>query len=90
MTAARHTRQIIENTTHILAVELYVAARALDIRIREIKDAKLGLGTNAAHKCIRDDVPYQAGDALWGPEIDKVRNLIEDGRIVSDVQQVLG
>ncbi len=90
MTAARHTRQIIENTTHILAVELYVAARALDIRIREIKDAKLGLGTNAAHKCIRDDVPYQAGDALWGPEIDKVRNLIEDGRIVSDVQQVIG
>ena len=90
MTAARHTRQIIENTTHILAVELYVAARALDIRIREIKDAKLGLGTKAAHKCIRDDVPYQAGDALWGPEIDKVRYLIEDGRIVSDVQQVLG
>ncbi len=89
MTAARHTRQIIKNTTHVLAVELYVAARALDIRSRDIKDVKLGLGTKAAYQCIRENVPYQAGDALWGPEIEIVRDLIESGRIATEVHQVI-
>jgi histidine ammonia-lyase len=62
MTAARHTRQIINNTAHVLAIELYTAARALDIRIREMPHTKLGIGTSAAFRCIRDAVPYQAGD----------------------------
>ena len=29
MTAARHARQILENTAHVLSIELYTAARAL-------------------------------------------------------------
>jgi histidine ammonia-lyase len=85
MTAARHTRQIIKNSAHVLAIELYVAARALDIRIREIPQTKLGKGTEAAFQCIRDTVPYQAGDTLWGPEIDSVRELILSRMIISAV-----
>lgn len=89
MTAARHTRQIINNTTHVLAIELYIAARALDIRIREMPHTKLGTGTNAALQCIRDSVPYQAGDALWGPEIDTVRGLIVAREITSAVDKAV-
>jgi histidine ammonia-lyase len=89
MTAARHTRQIINNTTHVLAIELYIAARALDIRIREMPHTKLGTGTNAALQCIRDSVPYQAGDALWGPEIDTVRGLIIAREITSAVNKAV-
>ena len=77
MTAARHARDVIRNTTHILAIELYTAARALDIRLRDNPQAQMGVGTAAAHAKIRAEVPYQAGDALWGPEIEKVRGLIE-------------
>ncbi|MCD4803716.1 MAG: histidine ammonia-lyase [Anaerolineales bacterium] len=87
MTAARHTRQIIANTAHVLAIELYTAARALDIRIRDIPHTKLGIGTSAAFRCIRDVVPYQAGDALWGPEIDAVRELIITREISSAVEE---
>lgn len=87
MTAARHTRQIINNTTHVLAIELYTAARALDIRIREMPHTKLGIGTNAAFQCIRASVPYQAGDALWGPEIDAVKRLIITREITSAVDK---
>ncbi|MBS1249121.1 MAG: Histidine ammonia-lyase [Chloroflexi bacterium] len=76
MTAARHTRQIIHNTTHIIAIELYTAARALDLRLREYPQAQMGMGTKAAHARIRAEVPYQAGDALWGPEIERVRALV--------------
>jgi histidine ammonia-lyase len=76
MTAARNARLVIENTAHILAIEAYCAARALDIRLREIPDARMGVGVQAAHRKIRNQVAYQAGDALWGPEIEQVRHLI--------------
>jgi histidine ammonia-lyase len=76
MTAARHTRQILENTMHVVAIELYTAARALDLRKREIPESKLGVGTAEMYQRIRAAVPYQPGDALWGPEINRVKELI--------------
>jgi histidine ammonia-lyase len=78
MTAARHTREIIANTAHVLAIELYTAARALDLRIRQNPDVVLGAGTGKAYKLIREVVAYQAGDAWWGPEIDKLKTNIFD------------
>lgn len=75
-TAARHTREIVNNTAHVLAIELYTAARALDLRLRHQPEVHLGKGTFRAYKLIRDVVAYQPGDAWWGPEIDKVRDLI--------------
>lgn len=77
MNAARHARQIVANATRILAVELYTAARALDLRLRLMPDAILGRGTERVFKTLRAAVPYQAGDAWWGPEIERVRELIE-------------
>ncbi len=76
MTAARHTREIIKNTTHVLAIEVYTAARALDLRLRKNQNSVLGEGTEEAYKAVREIVPYQPGDAWWGPEIDKVRSMI--------------
>lgn len=75
MTAARHARQIIENTAHVIAIELYSAARALDLRIRARPDLRMGRGTAQMHTRIRSVVPYQAGDAYWEPEILKVKEL---------------
>ena len=76
MTAARHTRQIIENTRHVLAIELYCAARALDLRRRQMPDAQPGQGVKFAYRQIRDIIPYQAGDAWWSPEIEKLHQMI--------------
>ena len=83
MTAARNTRQVIENTAHILAIEAYCAARALDLRLREIPAARLGDGVQVAYQRIRDQVPYQAGDSLWGPEIERVHQLVLDPNFVT-------
>ena len=85
LTAARHTRQILTNTTHVLAIELYTAARALDLRLRDLPQAKLGRGTLAAFQSIRKSVIYHPTDTLWGPEIDAVRKLIETREISSAV-----
>lgn len=76
MTAARHAHAIVANTAHVLAIEVYTAARALDLRLRQYPQDCLGEGTEKAYKAIREKVPYQAGDALWGPEIAQVRDLI--------------
>ena len=76
MTAARHARKILENTRHVVAVELYSAARALDLRLRENPDGKMGVGTKKMYQKIRNEVAYQPGDTWWGPEIQKVKALI--------------
>jgi histidine ammonia-lyase len=76
MTAARHCLQIIENTQHILTVEIYTAARAVDLRLKS-QTGKLGHGTKIFYTKIRDTIPYQPGDALWGAEIQTLRELVE-------------
>lgn len=81
MTAARHACCIIANTAHVLAIELYTAARALDLRIRQNPKVQLGTGTQQIYQRIRDHVAYQAGDAWWGPEIEIVRKLILDKKL---------
>jgi histidine ammonia-lyase len=82
MVAARHTRRILENLAQILAIELYTAARAIDLRLRETPGAQLGKGTRQIYEKLRGVVPYQPGDAWWGPEIDKVRELIDNKEFV--------
>lgn len=89
MTASRHALQVVNNTRHILAIELYTATRALDLRLRAHPELKPGRGSAAAHKIIRDKVPYQPGDTLWGPEIDQVKSLIENGQLLSGVNKAL-
>ena len=79
LTAARHANQIALNTAHILAVELYCAARALDIRLRRKPEYRMGKGVKKAYSLIRNVVSYQAGDAWWGPEIEKVKTLVLSG-----------
>jgi len=76
MTAARNTRQIIQNTSHVLAIEVYCASRALDLRLRLMPEARMGKGVHDAYRKVRQAVPYQAGDAWWGPEIQKVHERI--------------
>jgi histidine ammonia-lyase len=81
LTAARHAFQIANNTAHVLAVELYSAARGLDIRLKENSEFRLGKGVREAHQTIRDSIPYQPGDAWWAPEIEQVKNLILQGEL---------
>ncbi len=76
MTAARHAREIILNTAHVLAIEFYTAARALDLRLRQNPKLILGKGTGKVYQLIRQKVGYQPGDAWWGPEIEVVKDLI--------------
>ena len=83
LTAAVHTSRIIQNTLHVLGIELYTAARALDLRLRYNPDLKMGQGTRLVYENIRRIVPYKAGDAWWGPEIGQVCEMISSRDISS-------
>ncbi|RME07314.1 MAG: histidine ammonia-lyase [Anaerolineae bacterium] len=89
MTAARHARQVVRNTAHVLAIELYTAARALDLRLRARPDARLGRGVAEAYRRIRQAVPYQPGDAFWGPEIERVHRMVCQGELDIDFSEEL-
>lgn len=78
MTAARHARQVLLNTTHVLAIELYTAARAVDLRLRMRPESQLGKCTHDIFQRVRERVPYRAGDTWWGPEIETVKHMVLD------------
>lgn len=79
MTAAQRAWDVTLNTAHCLAIELYCAARALDLRLAQIPAASMGAGVASAHATLRQVIPYQDGDALWGPEIEQVRQMTLQG-----------
>jgi histidine ammonia-lyase len=81
--AARHLRQIVENVSRILAVELFVAAQAVDLRLRVAPGARLGDGTARAHAAIRRVVPFVERDQLYGPALDALTRLITAGAFSS-------
>ena len=69
-TAVKHTFEIIENSFHVLAIELYIAAYAINIRKKKNPKYRLGIGTQKVFNQIRTIVPYKPGDTLWGKEIE--------------------
>lgn len=77
MTAARHTAMIIENIQQVLGIELYMAVRALDLRMR-IQTGVMGKETTKLYTRIRSQIKYTAGDTYWGPEINLTKKLVMD------------
>ncbi|MBG0783932.1 MAG: histidine ammonia-lyase [Anaerolineaceae bacterium] len=86
MTAARHTREIVANTAHVLAIELFTGSRALDLRKRLSPEMVLGEGTSKAYQTIRKEVVYRPGDALWGPDIDRIRTLLLNRTLENSIE----
>lgn len=78
MTAARHARSIIENTLHILSIEVYTACRAVDLRLREMPEKKLGEGTQKIYSAVREKIPYHGPDCSWAPEIEKTKGILRN------------
>ncbi len=76
MTAARHAREIVANTAHVLAIEIFTATRALHLRKRQDPKVVFGRGTAKAYEIVREKIKYQAGDAWWAPEIEEVKTII--------------
>ncbi len=80
MTAARHASMIIENVTHILATELFVAMRAIHLRIAG-QTTNLGKGTQRAYQEIARVIKFRSSDGYWLIGIEKIKKLIKEQKL---------
>jgi histidine ammonia-lyase len=70
--AARRLAEMVALGESLVAIELVVAAQAVDLR----RPARLGTGTAAAHARVREIVPFLAeGDTLLS-DLEGVRALV--------------
>jgi histidine ammonia-lyase len=74
MTAALKARTAVENARSGLAIELLVAAQALDLRM----PLKAGVGAAAAHDAIRRKVPHMAEDRELHRDIAAVLQMLPE------------
>ncbi|HSB90615.1 MAG TPA: histidine ammonia-lyase [Anaerolineales bacterium] len=80
-TAARQLLSLTANLRRILAIELLVAAQALDLRLRAAPDRHPGSATAALHATIRGEASFAEGDDLRLPELERIDALIAQGEI---------
>jgi len=74
MTAALKARTAVENACSGLAIELLVAAQALDLR----RPLRAGVGAAAAHEVIRKQVAYMEEDRELHRDIAAVREMLPE------------
>ncbi len=84
--AARKAREVVENVTRVLAIELLCGMQGLDLR----RPLRSGHGVEAAHACIRDEVPMLTGDRTLHQDIEAVAAMIVDGRLLRAVEAACG
>ncbi|MCD6356610.1 MAG: histidine ammonia-lyase [Anaerolineaceae bacterium] len=74
--AAMNLLKIVENTTKILAIELYTSARGIDLRKKISKSEKLGVGTEQIYQLLRKKFPYNAEDMQWRKHLEPLYALL--------------
>jgi len=87
--AARHARAILGGVEHILAIELIVAAQALDLRLAAMatdvptgEAPRPGSGVALAHERVRARVAHLDRDREPGPDLAAATALVHDGALV--------
>jgi histidine ammonia-lyase len=84
--AALKLRAVLDNLTHILAVELIASARALDLR----GPLTPSPATSAVRDLLRAQVKGPGPDRILAPELAAAEALIRSGAVVEAAQAVTG
>ena len=85
--AARHALEIVENVRHVLAIELLAAAQAVDLR--PDGPQRLGRGTGAAYRQVRERAAFLEHDRETASDIEVLAELIQSREILSSVEAAL-
>ena len=84
--AVRKLRRVVDNVRRILAVELAVSGRAVDLRAPLVPAA----GTGAALAALRSDVPGPGPDRFLSPELAAAEELLRSGAVLAAVEESVG
>jgi histidine ammonia-lyase len=77
--AARHARLVLEHVERILAIEIIVAAQALDLRVAAMGGAAPGTGVAEALSRVRARIRHLDGDREPGPDLAAATVLVHEG-----------
>jgi histidine ammonia-lyase len=84
--SARHAMAVLANVQRIIALELLVAAQALDFRLERVaaegSKVRPGAGVEEAHRRIRSVVTHLDRDRLQGTDIESAARLVREGSLV--------
>lgn len=84
--AARKSREIMENVRKVIAMEILSAAQAIDLRGKK----KLGIGSEAAYKIIREHTPFVDKDRIMYKDINICEEIISKNLLVEAVEDAIG
>jgi histidine ammonia-lyase len=68
---------MLERIRYVVAIELLVAAQAIDLR--GLPSDSLGIGTRAAYERVRAIVPMLDHDRPLGPDVDAIADQVATG-----------
>lgn len=85
MNTALKTKQIIENSYGILGIEFIAAAQAIDFR-----DYKVGRGTRAAHRAVREVVEHLDVDRPLFRDHNNMMETVKTRKILTAVENEIG
>ena len=86
MTTAIKTRQIIENSWYVTAIELMAAAQAFDF----LAPKKPSPACSAAHEVIRKHVRTLEEDRPLHTDINALTQVCKSGEILDAVENIVG
>lgn len=84
--AARKAREILGNVQKVLAMELFAACQAIDMR----GSKGLGKGTQMMYDRVRQDIEYISVDKVMYPEIQKAEAILLDYDNLKKVKEMIG
>jgi len=84
--AALGARDVLGRVRQVLAIELVLAAQALDLRAPLVG----GRGTRAAHAAVRAQIPHLDGDRLLHDDLTAALRLVEQGTVEAAVEAAVG
>jgi histidine ammonia-lyase len=79
--SARHARTVLGNVERILAIELLVAAQALDLRLAGSDGAAPGAGVAEALARVRARIQHLDGDREPGPDLATAASMVHEGTL---------
>jgi histidine ammonia-lyase len=83
--SARRLADMVALCARVAAIELVVAAQAIDLRALGLKgQGELGLGTGRAYRMIRELVPFTQADGTLPADLEPVVDLISRGDLHTD------
>jgi histidine ammonia-lyase len=80
--AARHAARVLEHVEQIVAIELVVAAQALEDRLTMVPDAEPGAGVAVALKRLRAQVARLVNDREASGDLAAAAGLVHEGVLV--------